>query len=94
MCWQRLRVHLATVARDVRVHPVFVHVAIEHLAPLAAGWKTDPVIKAVKRCQMHNDDHVVAFPFHPAMKGQHTVLVVNVDHTETLSAQARILHRK
>ena len=52
------------------------------------------IVEAIEIPEMHHHDHVVAFALHPAVEGQHAVLIVDVDHAEPLSAQARILPAK
>ena len=70
--------------------PGLINIAVKDLAPGAAAGNADPVIETVKSGEMHDHQHVLSFAFDPAMKGQDTILIVDVDHAETLSAQTRV----
>ena len=80
----------AAVAGDVGVHPVLVDVAVEDFAPGAVAREADAVVEAIEWREMRDHDHVVARPFDPAMEGEHSVLIVSVDYSESLAAQARM----
>ena len=77
---QRLRVgdDQPAVADHAGIDPVLVHVAVEDLAPHPTAGEADPIIEPIEGRQMHDHDYVVAFPLHPAMKRQHSVLIVRV----------------
>ena len=65
----------AAIARDVGVHPVLIHVAVEDLAPRAPAGEADAVVEAVEGGEVDRHQHVVAFAFHPAMERQHAIFV-------------------
>ena len=68
------------------IDPVLVHVAVEDLVPLPASGEADAIAEPVEGRQMHDHDHVVAFSLHPAMKRQHSVLIVRVHGAKSLAA--------
>jgi len=68
----------AAVAGDARVHPVIVHVAVEHLVPPAGLREGDGVTPIGRLAEAGHHDHVVAHPFDPAMEGQHPVVAVDL----------------
>ena len=47
---QRLRLgnNSTPVARDMGIHPVFIHIAVKDLAPLPAAWETDAVAETIE----------------------------------------------
>src|SRR5688500_9723368 len=79
------------VACGLWVHPMFIHVAVKDLAPLTTTREADAVAEAVERRQMHHHDDVMPFTLHPALKGEHSVLILGVYHAEPLPAQGGIL---
>ncbi len=74
------------IADHAGIDPVLVHVAVEDLAPLPAAGEADAIAEPVEGRQMHDHNHVVAFSLHPAMKRQHSVLIVRVHGAKSLAA--------
>jgi hypothetical protein len=89
---QRIRLgkHSTAVACDVWIDPIFIHIAVKDFAPLPIAWETDAVAEAIECRQVHHDDHIVSFALHPAVPGEHAILIVAVQHAETLPAQGGI----
>ena len=85
-----LPVDTAAIACAVGVDPVLINVAVKDFTPVACAGKADAVTEAIEWRKVYHDDHVVAFAFHPAMKRKHAVLIMYMDHAETLAAQAGI----
>src|SRR5262245_8162950 len=78
----RLRVgnDTPTVAGHRGIDPLFIDIAVEDLTPGSTARESKAIPDAGEVGQMQHHDDVMAFPFYPAMKRQHAVLIMHVRH--------------
>src|SRR3984957_234574 len=86
-----VRLHLASVAGDSGIDPVIVDVAVEYFEPVSGLGKADVIIIPRVLIQAAHDHDVVSDTFDPALKGEHAVLVMDVNDRAAFSAQGRMV---
>ena len=88
---KRLRVgqDAAVIARHAGIDPIFIHIAVEHFTPGSLARQADLISDTSEVGQVQNDHHVLTFPLHPTMEGQHPILVMHMGRTEPTAALCR-----
>ena len=84
----------ARVSGGRRIDPVVVNIAIENLGPTAAAWKTDLIVVPVLFVQTRYNHDIISGVFHPALKRQDTILIVEVESVAAFSTQTGLVLAK
>src|SRR6267143_7272063 len=91
MHWWTVGVNRLAVAGSRGIHPIVVYVAIEDLSPASPTGKTNLIVVQVSLVEAGCDNYVVAKAFHPPLKCQDTILIVNMNDVATFSAETRLV---
>ena len=91
MHWGPVGVDAPAIARDDRVDPVVVHVAVEDLQPMARPGESDRVGPVRRLVQAGGHHYVAARADDPSLEGDHPVGVVDVEDVDRLAAQGRLM---
>ena len=77
----------AAVAGHHRIHPVIIDVAIENLEPRSVCRKSNLIVVPVPIIESGNHHDIVSDTFDPALEGDHTVLIMDVEDVATLPTE-------
>ena len=78
------------ITADRRVYPLIVDIAIEDLRPTAARGESELITKLRVVAEIGGDDYITAYPFDPAMKGDHSIFIVDVEDADRITANRRL----
>ena len=90
------RIDLTAIARNGRIHPAVIHIAVEYLGPCSTQRKAKVVTPPCVFPQIYGNHHVSAYTWQPAMKGNHAIIVVDMKHVDRIAAKSwmRASHSK
>src|SRR5580704_1526249 len=81
----------SSVARNDRIHPIVIDVAVEHFSPRSGIRESDCVVVPGCLGQGRNYDYVVAPALKPAMKCNDAVLVVYMEWVHVIALQCGLI---
>jgi len=76
----------AAIPGNDGVHPIVVNIAIEDFLPLAAAGKADLIVEPVAFVEAGDNDDIGSRTFHPVLKREHAVVVVNVNEATAFTS--------
>jgi len=90
VCRTTVGIDGSSIPRSDRIHPVVIDIAVKDLEPVAATRESDVVVPPGVVVETRHHDDVPALTFDPAVIGDETVGVVDVESTHRIAAQSRL----
>ena len=87
VCRATVGIDCSSIPGDDRIHLVVIDIAVKDLEPSAATREADVVVPPGVVVETGYDDDVPALTFDPALIGDDTVGVVDVEGTHRIAAQ-------